>query len=121
MYYKDILSAVEEKFNNEWVTTPIHFEDAPFQPIGSEWVHLSLMPLPTEQVGYGPCSLEGQLIYVTCYAGNKVRCAELADLVDVFISFKKLGSFTTGTTSPVSKGNNARNVAFFRTVTSIKS
>jgi hypothetical protein len=121
MYNKDILYEVEHKFNTEWTATEIHFYGATFTPSGSEWIHVHVNPVSEESIGYGPCSETVQVAHITCYASNKVRCAELADMVDAFLSYKKLGPYSTGKTHPVNQGDNARGIFYYRVGTTIKS
>lgn len=114
MLLQDILFAVEDFFNTNWNTTPIHFESSKAAPAASAWIHVMVRAVSSESRGYAACTDESHMIYVTCYGANQVKAAALADSVAVFIERQKLGDFITRTAEPIHQADASPDTYFYK-------
>lgn len=54
MDFSDIYRVCQERLTNNWVDTPIAFENAPFEvPRGTPWIRAQLNPVLTENAALG--------------------------------------------------------------------
>ena len=114
MLLKQMLFAVENEFKLNWAPEKVHFGTNPSAPESDTWINLQVIALDSEGIGYGSCSLESHMIYVTCYASNQVKAADLADRVAAFTQNRKLGDYYTGNARPIHQADVNNGTYFYR-------
>ena len=102
--------AVEALFKTSW-SGETHFSDTEKHPNADEWIYLDVEPIATDS-GISGCVQEISTIYITVYAGNKVKSAQLADSVVAFLKGRLVLGSAVSRWTPITQGEVYRGLHF---------
>ena len=103
--------SIEEYFLRNWQGI-IHYSETDFHPNADEWIYLEVAPIYVEYLSFEGCVQETQVVYITCFAQNKVKSAQLADRVIAFMKSAEFDGVKTKGWRPISQGSLNQDVHF---------
>ncbi len=100
----DTQYAVERLFKDDWAGS-IHYSNTEKHPNTTSWIYVDVEPIFVKPEAMSSmCATETSLIYVTCYASNKVEASKVADEVISFLQGEHIGKGAVGNYRPVGRG-----------------
>lgn len=97
-----------------WGPEPVQFNNSPARPEAASWINVKVEAMGMMYDSLGSCDVDSHMIYVTCYAANRVQAARLADRAALFTENKHLGSLSTGKAQPVHQADVDDEIYFYR-------